>query len=143
MKAIQMSSFGEPEVLKMADIPVPEPRSHEVRVRLHAAGVNPAEAYVRTGNYAFFKPELPFTPGFDGAGVVDSVGPNVTRLKKGDQVLVAAILAQRNTGTYAEFVVCDQGSVQPLSDSLSFAQGGGRRRARPGRLPLPISKRRS
>lgn len=123
MKAIQMTSFGGPEVLRLTELPAPEPRAGEVRVRLRAAGVNPAETYVRTGTYAFLKPQLPYTPGFDGAGVIDSVGPGVTRLQKGARVLVAAILAKRNTGTYAEMVVCDESAVQPLVDHLSFAQG--------------------
>ncbi len=123
MKAIQMSSFGEPEVLRLVDLPTPEPGPGEVRVKLHAAGVNPAEAYIRTGNYAFYQPRLPDTPGFDGAGLVDGVGPGVTRLKKGDRVLVAALGAKRNTGTYAEMVVCDESAARPLPNSLSFAQG--------------------
>src|SRR5512133_113003 len=86
MRAIQMSLFGEENVLKCVDLPVPEPGPGEVRVRLHAAGVNPADTYIRTGSYAFFKPNLPWTPGFDGAGVVESVGEGVDRFKPGDRV---------------------------------------------------------
>lgn len=123
MRAIQMSAFGEADVLQYVDLPEPEPGAGEVRVRLHAAGVNPAEAYIRLGTYAFFKPELPYTPGFDGAGVVDSVGEGVTHIRPGDRVFVAALLARRNTGTYAEQVVCDADAVHPLPDSVSFSQG--------------------
>jgi NADPH:quinone reductase len=123
MQAIQMSTFGEADVLRLVDLPVPEPGPNEVRVRLHAAGVNPAETYIRSGTYAFFKPDLPYTPGFDGAGIVDKVGDGVSRLRSGDRVFVAALLAQRNTGTYAEMVVCDADSVHPLPASMSFSQG--------------------
>ena len=123
MRAIQMSNFGDADVLKFTNIDVPEPGIGEVRVRLHYAGVNPAEAYIRTGAYAFFKPELPYVPGFDGAGEVDKVGVGVTRIKAGDRVLVASLLAKRKTGTYAEFVVCDSDAVLPLHNSTSFAQG--------------------
>ena len=101
MRAIVMTAFGGPEVLRLTDIPEPEPEHGQIRVRLYAAGVNPAEAYIRTGQYAFFKPTLPYTPGFDGAGVVDKVGEGVQGSKPGDRVFVTALTARRNTGTYA------------------------------------------
>ena len=123
MRAIQMNEFGDPQVMRFVDVPVPEPAVREVRVKLHAAGVNPAEAYIRTGTYAFFKPDLPYTPGFDGAGTVDCVGPGVTHVKAGDRVFVASLLAKRRTGTYAEYVVCDADSARKLPDNFSYAQG--------------------
>lgn len=123
MKAIVVSKFGSPDVLKYQEIDEPIPALGEVRVRLYAAGVNPNEAYIRTGTYAFYIPSLPFTPGFDGAGVVDFVGEGVEHLKIGDRVFVAALLAKRNTGTYAQKVVCDANAVRPLPDAVSFAQG--------------------
>ncbi|UVS80250.1 NADPH:quinone reductase [Actinokineospora sp. UTMC 2448] len=121
MRAIQVSRFGAEDVLVPTDLPLPEPAAGQVRVRLHAAGVNPADTYVRTGQYAFFTPPLPYTPGFDGAGVVDAVGPGVTSAAPGDRVFVSAL--GRSTGTYAEYVVADEPDVQPLPDSLSYAQG--------------------
>ncbi|MGW5051793.1 NADPH:quinone reductase [Actinokineospora sp. NPDC004072] len=121
MRAIQVSRFGGEDVLDLAELPVPEPAAGQVRVRLRAAGVNPADTYIRTGQYAFFTPPLPYTPGFDGAGVVDAVGPGVTSLAVGERVFVSAL--GRSTGTYAEHVVADEPDVQPLPDSLSFAQG--------------------
>ncbi|MBU8878350.1 NADPH:quinone reductase [Bacillus sp. FJAT-29790] len=123
MKAIQMSRFGDPEVLEYKDIEEPIPVANEVRVRLYAAGVNPNEAYIRTGTYSFFIPELPFTPGFDGAGVVDAVGDDVSHLKVGDRVFVAALLAKKNTGTYAQKVVCDAEAVHILPESVSYQEG--------------------
>ena len=86
MKAIQVNEFGGPEVLQVVEIPEPVPGAREVRVSVHAAGVNPNEAYARTGTYGAYIPELPYTPGFDGAGVVDALGEDVTHIKVGDRV---------------------------------------------------------
>jgi NADPH2:quinone reductase len=118
-----MTAFGAEDVLRLVDIPAPEPGPGEVRVRLHSAGVNPAECYIRTGTYAFYKPALPYVPGFDGAGIVDHVGDGVTRFKAGDRVYAASLLAKRRTGTYAEMLVCDESAVNSLPESLSFGQG--------------------
>lgn len=123
MKAIQMTEFGGPEVLKLKEIPEPVPGPGEVRVRLSAAGVNPSETYVRTGTYSFYVPALPCTLGFDGAGMVDEVGPGVTHVKEGDRVFVAAMADPINTGTYAQKVVTSGDSVHPLPEFISFAQG--------------------
>lgn len=118
MKAIRVHEFGGPEVLKLEEVPDPQPGPGQVVVRIHAAGVNPVETYVRTGTYAF-KPHLPYTPGNDGAGVVLKVGPDVRRVKPGDRVYVTFAI----TGTYAEQTLCDQAKVHPLPDNVSFEQG--------------------
>lgn len=123
MKVIQIDKFGGPEVLQCAEVDEPIPASNEVRVRLFAAGVNPNETYIRTGTYSFYIPELPYTPGFDGAGVVDEIGEGVTHLQVGDRVFVTALLAMRNTGTYAQKVVCDANAVRRLPESISYEQG--------------------
>ncbi|WP_289139365.1 NADPH:quinone reductase [uncultured Brevibacillus sp.] len=123
MKAIQIVEFGGPEVLKCAEVSEPNPGASEVRVKLFAAGVNPNETYIRTGTYSFYIPELPYTPGFDGAGIVDAIGEGVTHLNVGDRVFVAALLAKRNTGTYAQKVVCDANAVHRLPESISYEKG--------------------
>ena len=123
MKAIEISEFGGPEVLKYKEVAEPSPNKNEVRVRLFAAGVNPNEAYIRTGTYSFFIPNLPYIPGFDGAGVVDEIGEDVNNIMVGDRVFVAALLANRNTGTYAQKVVCDASVVHKLPDSISYEEG--------------------
>ncbi len=123
MKAIQVSEFGGPEVLIYKEITEPNPGKGQVKVALEAIGVNPNEAYIRTGNYSFYKPELPFTPGFDGAGTIVELGQDVHHLHVGDRVFVAALLAEKNTGAYAEKMVCDASAVHLLPDSVTYEEG--------------------
>lgn len=78
MKAICVSEFGGPEVLKLEDVPDPRPpRSGEVLISVNAAGVNPYDTYMRAGGYGTRNPALPYTPGSDAAGVVESAGAGV------------------------------------------------------------------
>ena len=121
MKAIRAHEFGPPSVMKIEDIPAPAPGAGQVLVAIKAAGVNPVDTYIRSGVYARKKPDPPFTPGFDGAGVVESVGSGVKRFKPGDRVYINGSV----TGSYAEKAVASEGNVHPLPSSLSFAQGAG------------------
>ncbi len=118
MKAIRVHQFGGPEVLKLEEVPDPKPGPGQVVIRIRAVGVNPVEAYVRTGTYAF-KPNLPYTPGNDAAGEVVKIGPEVKRFKAGDRVFITASI----TGTYAEQALCDEAKVHRLPDRVSFEQG--------------------
>jgi NADPH2:quinone reductase len=102
----------------LEDAPEPKPGPNEVIVRIRAAGVNPVETYIRQGVYAR-KPSLPYTPGTDGAGTVESTGKNATRFSPGARVYVAGSLS----GTYAELALCDESSVFPLPQHVSYAQG--------------------
>jgi NADPH:quinone reductase len=120
MKAIVIRAFGGPEVLRLEDVPDLQPGPTQVVVRNHAAGVNPIDTYMRTGTYAR-KPTLPYTPGLDAAGVVEQVGASVTAVKVGDRVYVM----MPATGTYAQQVLCEQTSVHPLPENVSFKQGAG------------------
>jgi NADPH2:quinone reductase len=118
MKAIRVSEFGGPEVLRLQEVPDPKPDSGQVLVRVKAAGVNPVDAYIRAGTYPR-KPTLPYTPGTDAAGIVEAVGANVKRFKSGDRVYVNASI----TGVSAELAVCDQSRVHHLPVGTSFQQG--------------------
>ena len=118
MKAIRVKEFGGPEVLRLEEVPTPEPGPGEVLVRMHATGINPVETYIRAGTYARL-PELPYTPGNDGAGVVEQVGSDVTEFNPGDRVYTAGSIS----GTYAEFALCKKNKVHPLPANVSFAQG--------------------
>jgi NADPH2:quinone reductase len=118
MKAIRVEAFGGPGVLQVRETPAPEPGPGQVLVRVHAAGVNPVETYIRAGTYAKLPP-LPYTPGADAAGRVESLGKGVAHLVVGQRVYVAGSL----TGTYAELCLCEAAQVQPLPEAISFAQG--------------------
>jgi NADPH2:quinone reductase len=85
---------------------------------MQAIGVNPVETYIRAGTYARV-PELPYTPGNDGAGVVEQIGDSVTEFKAGDRVYTAGSIS----GTYGEFALCRTTQVHPLPANASFAQG--------------------
>jgi len=117
MKAISVEEFGEPEVMRLVELPRPQPGAGQVLVRMHAAGVNPVETYIRAGTYPR-KPALPFTPGNDGAGVIDQAGEGV-KLQIGDRVYTAGSIS----GTYAEYALCQATQVHPLPANVSFAQG--------------------
>jgi NADPH2:quinone reductase len=118
VKAIRVKEFGGPEVLQLEEAPTPQPGPGEVLVRMHATGINPVETYIRAGKYARL-PQLPYTPGNDGAGVVQQAGADVTEFKAGDRVYTAGSV----TGTYAEFALCKKEQVHPLPANVSFAQG--------------------
>ncbi|MBI2828031.1 MAG: NADPH:quinone reductase [Acidobacteria bacterium] len=120
MKAIVVREFGPAEVMKLEEVPNPSPGPGQLLVRVRAVGVNPVEVYVRSGAYAR-KPSLPYTPGTDVAGIVEAMGPDVTRANNGDRVYAHGTAA--GYGGYAERTVCDQSQVHPLPARLSFAQG--------------------
>ena len=120
MKAIQVHRFGGPEVLELHEIATPKPGPGQVLVRVHAAGVNPYDTYMRNGTYAV-KPELPYTPGSDAAGTVEAVVEGVNKVKASDRVYTAKTV----TGAYAEYALALESQVYPLPEKISFAQGAG------------------
>jgi len=118
MKAIRVSQYGAPTVLKLEDVPAPQAGPGQVVVRNRAVGVNPVDTYLRA-NIDNRGPKLPYTPGSDAAGLVEAVGSGVTSVRTGDRVYVAGTLG----GAYAELSLCEAGQVHPLPDNVSFAQG--------------------
>ena len=118
MKAIRVHEFGGPEQLRLEEVPELRPGAGKLVVKVHAAGVNPFETYMRSGTYAI-KPELPYTPGADAGGIVISIGADVKRAKVGDRVYVAGNLS----GSYAEQTLCLESQVHPLPKKISFQQG--------------------
>jgi NADPH:quinone reductase len=117
LKAILVRRFGEPEVLELADAPEPKAQAGRLLIDVKAAGVNPVEAYIRAGTYPR-KPELPYVPGTDGAGVVADPGGS-SRFKKGDRVYVYGAV----DGTYAQRALVEESRTFPLPEPLSFEQG--------------------
>ncbi len=120
MKAIIVREYGEPEVMKLEEVSTLNVGTSQVLVRVKSAGVNPVDTYIRAGNYAT-KPNLPYTPGKDASGIVEQIGENVTTIKIGDRVFTT----DSGSGTYAEFVVCDENYIQKLPENISFNQGAG------------------
>ena len=115
--AIRIHKTGNPDALQWEEVEVGEPGSGQVRIRQEAAGLNFIDVYHRTGLY---KQALPFTPGVEGAGVVEAVGPDVSNVKKGDRVAYAGPL-----GGYAEERLIDADRVVKLPKGISSEQAAG------------------
>ncbi len=110
MRAIRIEATGGPEVMKVAELPTPAPTSGQALVRVEAAGVNFIDIYQRMGAY---KLPLPFTPGQEGAGVVEAVGPGVTDVREGDRVAWAGPL-----GSYATHQTLPAARLVPVPRGL-------------------------
>ncbi|HET6370634.1 MAG TPA: NADPH:quinone reductase, partial [Nitrospiria bacterium] len=117
MKAIRVHQFGGPEVLRLEDVPDLRPGPGEVLIWVKAAGVNPVDTYVRSGNYG--EQPFPYTPGSDAGGIVEAVGEGVERFRPGERVYTSGTI----TGAYAERALAEEKRVHPLPEKLSFAQG--------------------
>ncbi|QWF84594.1 NADP-dependent oxidoreductase [Amycolatopsis sp. CA-230715] len=118
MQAIQFTEFGGPDVLKLADLPVPEPGKGQVRIAVRAAGVNPLDTKLRSGAMAAMMGlEPPHVPGFDVAGVVDAVGEGAS-FAVGDEVF-----GWSNTGSYAEYALATIVARKPAELSWEVAAG--------------------
>ena len=114
MRAIQIQQTGGPEVLQLTELPVPQPGPGQVLVRVHAAGINFIDTYLREGRYPA---ALPFTPGQEAAGTVEAVGAGVEGFSPGDRV------AWNGTrGTYAEYALAPAGDLLHLPEHISFEQ---------------------
>ena len=118
MRAIRVHQFGDPSVLQMEEIPTPKPGPCQVLVKVHAAGVNPYDTYMRSGDYGAITPELPYTPGSDAAGVVESVGPDTYTFEPGARVYTTGTLS----GAYAEYALCGIDQVHPLPEHTGYSQ---------------------
>ena len=97
MKAIRIHAYGGPEALQYEDAPIPEPGVGEARLKIEAVGVNYIDTYHRSGLYSS---DLPFTPGMEGAGVIDKLGPGETHFRVGDRVAYCMV-----KGSYAEYAI--------------------------------------
>jgi NADPH2:quinone reductase len=104
--------------MKLEETADPQPGPTQVLMDVRAAGVNPVDAYIRTGTYAS-KPQLPYTPGSDAAGIVTAVGAEVKRFRVADRVYGTGA----KTGSYAEKALFDEASVHPLPEHVTFEQG--------------------
>lgn len=115
MKAVGVFRYGGPEVLEVVDLPVPEVGPGQIRIRVHAASVNPSDILLRTGftdSMLAGRLTPPYRPGMDAAGVVDAIAPDAaTDLHVGDRVMAIVIPIDPSGGAYAEYVVVDARQV--------------------------------
>jgi NADPH:quinone reductase len=121
MRAVRVHAFGGPEVLRVDELPIPQPGPGEVLIRVHVAGINFVESTVRAGLYpaaAAVGLVPPFVPGSEVAGVIAAVGPGESRWRPGDRV--AALVGFG--GGYAQYVVCGGQVPMRLPDALGDAQ---------------------
>lgn len=118
MKAIRVTQYGDPSVMKLEDLERPKPGPGEALVRVHAAGVNYADIYFRNGSARIPIP-FPFTLGIEGAGVVEAVGEGVSEVKAGDRVAYPT----SSVGSYAEYQAVKVANLAPLPNGVSFEDG--------------------
>ena len=122
MKAIRVQQFGDPSVMKLEDVPEKSPGAGQVLVDVKAAGVNPVDTYIRSGQYASLPP-LPYTPGCDAAGVVAAVGSDVADVKAGDRVYFSGTVEGRAYGSYAQRALCTIDQVHRLPTPRVICRG--------------------
>jgi NADPH:quinone reductase-like Zn-dependent oxidoreductase len=121
MKRIQYHRYGGPEELRMEEFALPEPGRGQIRVRVSAAAANPLDWKIRKGEMKIMTGrKFPRGLGHDFAGVVEAVGPNVTRLKVGDKVFGATGL--KESGAFAEALIAEEKTVFLKPRSLSFEE---------------------
>ena len=122
MKAVRAHAFGGPEVLQLDDVDDATPGPGEVVIDVKAAGVNPADTYMRGGAYAIV-PDLPYVPGGDAAGVISAIGDGVTGYNIGDRVFTGVALGFRMQDCYAEKVARSASDVLALPSGVGFSEG--------------------
>jgi NADPH:quinone reductase-like Zn-dependent oxidoreductase len=124
MKAVVVHEYGNPEVLKFEDAPIPVPKEKKMLVKVLAAGVNSFDGVLRSGKYAkIFNMQLPWIPGYDIAGTVEKVGPQATKFKVGDPVY--AFISIPTGGGYAEYAIADENQAALKPATLSFTEAAG------------------
>ena len=120
MRAIRLHETGGPDVLRLDEIPTPEPGPGQILIKAHSIGTGIPDQLVRTGRYPWM-PALPTIPGIEISGTVAALGSEVTELKEGDRVFGSAI---QNRSCYAEYVALDHEWVFPLADGINLSDAG-------------------
>jgi NADPH:quinone reductase-like Zn-dependent oxidoreductase len=121
MKAVVAHQWGGPQVLKLEDVPLPQPKENEILIKSFAAGVNSFDAGLLSGKYAkAFGTQLPWVPGYDVAGTVEKIGTSVKKFKAGDPVY--AFISIPNGGGYAEYAIAKENQAALKPATLSFVE---------------------
>lgn len=118
MKAVVYSAFGDPSVLSVEDVDLPKVGPRQVLVRVEAAAVNPADLAARAGAFGPMLPPGRYTPGWDVAGIVAEIGPEVRGLQPGDPIVGMSDWLVTHVGTHAEHVVLDAAALAPAPTSV-------------------------
>jgi NADPH:quinone reductase len=121
MKAVLMTAAGNPEVLQLQEVPKPSPQSTEILVKLKAAGINPIDSKLRKRG-TFYPDQMPAIIGCDGAGIVETVGTEVTKFRVGDEVYFCNGGLGGHQGNYAEYTTIDEKFTAKKPTSVSFAE---------------------
>ena len=116
MKKIEIAEFGGSEVLQLVDAPIPTPSANQLLVKVAAAGVNFLDIYQRQGA-SIYGLTPPYTPGLEGAGVIEAIGSGITTLKVGDRVAWAMAL-----GSYAEYLIIEEAKVVTVPQGLDLQE---------------------
>ena len=119
MKALLCDAYGEPDTLRFADIPVPQPARGQVRIAVYRIALNFPDLLMVQGKYQL-KPPFPFSPGTEGSGVVDAIGEGVTGFKLGDRVI-----GRMGHGGFAEYVCVPANRVMAMPENMSFDEASG------------------
>ena len=121
-KIVRFHQVGGPEVLKLEEMPAPQPGKGEVRIKVEAIGLNRAEVMFRSGQY-LYQPEFPSTLGYEAAGTVEEIGPGVSGLKPGDRVSSVPSFSMRDYYTYGEVALLPAAALAKYPDNLSSIEG--------------------
>ncbi|WNM61063.1 zinc-dependent alcohol dehydrogenase family protein [Candidatus Nitrospira neomarina] len=121
-KIVRFHQTGGPDVLKLEDFPLAEPGKGEVRMKVEAIGLNRAEVMLRKGQY-LETPQLPSRIGYEAAGVIDAVGPDITDLHIGDRVSTIPSFPMSQYGVYGESAIVPASAAAPYPDNLSAIEG--------------------
>ncbi len=120
-RSVRIHAFGDPSVLGIEDVVVPEPGRGEIRLRVHAIGINRTEVTLRSGRSPV-KPALPTGLGFEAAGIVDAVGPDVAGIQTGDRVALVPAYGAGQYALYGESAVAPSRSAVPVPECVGFIE---------------------
>ncbi len=118
MKAIRVHKFGGADVMHLEEVPELTASENQLVIEVKAIGVNPVDTYIRAGIYPV-KPDLPYTPGKDAAGIIKEIGSAVKKRKVGERVYVCGCIS----GSYAENILCEEEQAYILPDNVNFSAG--------------------
>lgn len=119
VKIVRFHEIGDADVLKLHELPLPEPDSCEIRIKVRAIGINRAEVMFRSGRYLLKPSQFPAILGYEAAGIIDKIGANVSGFKIGDRVSIIPIPAMIQYGLYGEVAIVPASAIAPYPDRLS------------------------